>query len=165
MPIVGSVVTGKQFFQNPTQATAKAFGKRLAWDAAGFLPGIGPMIQVGRYAKGLVDGAKRWWGSLPVRRSGGTLRRYQQGGAMPAEDMQQQIVALVQAAMAGDEQATQTIQQIMSAAEQGDPQSQQMAQMIEQVAQQMQGQAPAARYGAKLGYIRSLKPGRTNWLY
>ena len=35
----------------------------------------------------------------------------------------------------------------------------QLAQMIQQVAQQMQGQATAAKYGAKLNYLQSLKCG------
>lgn len=74
------------------------------------------------------------------------------------EQMQQQIVALVQAAMQGDEQASQQIQQIMQAAQQGDQQAAQIAQMIQAVAQQMQGQqAQMARFGAKLNYIKHLR--------
>ena len=68
---------------------------------------------------------------------------------------------LVQAAMSGDQQATQQINQIMQAAQQGNAQAAQIAQLINQVAQELQGQAaPAARMGAKLNYIRSLKYAR-----
>ena len=93
-------------------------------------------------------------------KQGGTMNRtkyFQQGGAAPQQDMQQQIIQLVQAAMQGDQKATETINQIMQAAQQGDQQAAQIAQMIQQVAQQMQGQATAAKWGAKLGYLRSLK--------
>jgi hypothetical protein len=71
--------------------------------------------------------------------------------------MQQQIVALVQAAMQGDEKANQTVTQIMEAAKAGDQQAVQLAQMIQAVVKQMQGQATSAKWGSKLGYIRSLK--------
>ena len=93
-------------------------------------------------------------------KQGGTMNRikyFQQGGAAPQQDMQQQVVALVQAAMQGDEKATQTVNKIMEAAKAGDQQAAQIAQMIQQVVQQMKGQATAAKWGAKLGYIRSLK--------
>lgn len=74
------------------------------------------------------------------------------------EQLQQQIVQLVQAAMQGDQQANQYINQIMQAAQQGDQQAVQVAQMIQQVAQQMQQQqVRAAKFGAKLNYIRQLK--------
>lgn len=84
--------------------------------------------------------------------------KYQQGGAVaPQQDMQQQVVALVQAAMQGDQKATETVNKIIEAAKAGDQQAMQIAQMIQQVAQQMQGQATAAKWGSKLNYIRSLK--------
>lgn len=77
---------------------------------------------------------------------------------MDEQQLQQQIVQLVQAAMQGDQQATQQIQQIMQAAQQGNQQAAQIAQMIQQVAQQMQQQqVQAARFGAKLNYIKQLK--------
>ena len=97
---------------------------------------------------------------------GGIMNRinyFQQGGAAQqpaAQDMQQQVVALVQAAMQGDKKATDTVNQIMEAAKAGDQQAMQIAQMIQQVAQQMQGQAASAKLGAKLGYIKSLKYAR-----
>lgn len=109
-------------------------------------------------------------------KNGGTLNMnkinyFQEGGAMapqaaqtaaPAQagqDIQAQVMQLVQAAMNGDEQATQAIQKIMQAAQQGDQQAAQIAQMIQDVAKQMQGQATAAKYGAKLSYIKSLRSG------
>ena len=78
------------------------------------------------------------------------------------EQMQQQIVQLVQAAMQGDQQAQQQIQQIMQAAQQGDQQAAQIAQMIQQVAQelasqQQEQQTQIAKFGAKLNYLRQLK--------
>lgn len=77
---------------------------------------------------------------------------------MDEQQLQQQIVQLVQAAMQGDQQATQQIQQIMQAAQQGDQQAAQLAQMIQQVAQQMQQQqVQAAKFGAKLNYIKQLR--------
>lgn len=77
---------------------------------------------------------------------------------MDEQKLQQQLVQLVQAAMQGDQKAQQQIQQIMQAAQQGDQQATQIAQMIQAIAQQMQqGQVQAAKFGAKLNYIRSLK--------
>lgn len=68
--------------------------------------------------------------------------------------MQKQIVALVQAAQQGDQQATQQIQQIMQAAQQGDQQAIAIAQTIQQITQQM---AQSAKFGAKLNYVKYLK--------
>lgn len=77
---------------------------------------------------------------------------------MNEQELQQQIVQLVQAAMQGDQQATQQIQQIMQAAQQGDQQAAQLAQMIQAVAQQLQQQqVQAAKFGAKLNYIKQLR--------
>lgn len=74
------------------------------------------------------------------------ITKYQQGG-----NMEQQIVSLVQAAMSGDQQATQQINQIMQAAKSGDKRAVQLAQYIQQVAQKLQG-SRKARLGAKLNY-------------
>lgn len=82
---------------------------------------------------------------------------FQQGGAAPQQDVQQQVVSLVQAAMNGDQKATQTVNQIMQAAQQGDQQAMQLAQIIQQVAQKLKGQATSAKWGSKLQYIKSLK--------
>ena len=95
------------------------------------------------------------------RKQGGTMNRinyFQQGGAAPQQqDVKAQVTALVQAAMQGDQKATETVNKIMEAAKAGDQQALQLAQMIQEVAKQMQGQATAAKWGAKLGYVRSLK--------
>lgn len=111
----------------------------------------------------------RGWQPLTIKtdyqprfnKQGGTMNRinyFQQGGAAPQQqDLQQQIIALVQAAMQGDQKATETVNKIMEAAKAGDQQAVQLAQMIQQVVEQMKGQATAAKWGAKLGYIRSLK--------
>ena len=94
-------------------------------------------------------------------KQGGTMNRinyFQQGGAAPQQqDVKAQVTALVQAAMQGDQKATETVNKIMEAAKAGDQQALQLAQMIQEVAKQMQGQATAAKWGAKLGYVRSLK--------
>lgn len=77
---------------------------------------------------------------------------------MNEQDLQQQVVQLVQAAMSGDQEASQQIEQIMQAAQQGDQQATQIAQMIQAVAQQIQGQqAKVAKKGAKLAYIKRLR--------
>lgn len=85
------------------------------------------------------------------------IKYFQQGGAAPQQDIKAQVTALVQAAMQGDQKATQTVNKIMEAAKAGDKQAVQLAQMIQQVAQQMQGQATSAKWGSKLSYIKSLK--------
>lgn len=75
------------------------------------------------------------------------------------EQVQQQVVQLVQAAMQGDQEAAQYIQQVMQAAQQGDQEAAEIAQIIQAVAQQMQQakQVKAAKFGATLNYIRSLR--------
>ena len=99
--------------------------------------------------------------NLQFNKQGGTMNRikyFQQGGpAQQQGDVQQQLVALVQAAIQGDEKANQTVNQIMEAAKAGDQQAAQLAQMIQTIVQQMQGQAVSAKWGSKLSYIRSLK--------
>ena len=89
-------------------------------------------------------------------KNGGMINYYQQGGAA-AQDPQQQIIALVQAAMQGDKKATQQIQQIQAAAEQGDKSAAQIMQYIQQIMQQMQQQAQKAKQGAKLQYLAQLR--------
>lgn len=80
--------------------------------------------------------------------------KFQSGGKM--NDIEQQVVDLVQAAMQGDQQATQQIQSILNAAKQGDQQALQIAQMIQQVIQQMKG-VQSAKNGSKLDYIKYLR--------
>lgn len=111
-----------------------------------------PMDYIGSDKKGGVLIKKHLKGGAMNR-----VKYFQQGGPAPQQDIQQQVIQLVQAAMSGDEKATQTVNQIMEAAKAGDQQAAQIAQMIQQVAQQMQGQATSAKWGTKLGYIRSLK--------
>lgn len=95
-------------------------------------------------------------------KQGGTMNRinyFQQGGAAPQQDIKAQVTALVQAAMQGDQKATQQVNQIMEAAKSGDQQAMQIAQLMEQVIKEMQGQAVTAKYGTKLSYLQSLKCG------
>lgn len=87
------------------------------------------------------------------------INYFQQGGAAPQQDIRAQVTALVQAAMQGDQKATQTVNQIMEAAKAGDQQATQLAQMIQEVAKQIQGQATMAKWGSKLSYLQSLKCG------
>lgn len=90
-------------------------------------------------------------------KQGGQMFKYQQGGqaqqANGQQGMEQQAIALVQAAMQGDQQANQTIQQIMQAAQQGDQQALQVAQLLQTIIQKMQG-SRKARLGAKLNYFK-----------
>ena len=99
-------------------------------------------------------------------KQGGVMNRikyFQQGGAAQqgAQDVQQQIKALVMAAMneadPKHKDAIKAVNQIKAAADQGDPQAQQLATMIQQEVKQLQTQARAAKWGTKLGYIKSLK--------
>lgn len=154
IPIVGSVVTGIDFARNPSKATAKTFGKRLAWDVAGTLTGgLGHIIHGARTAKGVWDGAKGLWNMLPENKQGGILiKKHQQGGNME-QDIQAQVKQLVQAVAAGDQQAAEQVKQIMQAAEQGDQQALQIAQMIQAEIEAIK----SAKRGAKLNYIKSLK--------
>lgn len=106
---------------------------------------------------------------IGIKQQGGTMNRikyFQQGGqqAAPQQSAQsedEQLIAVVQAAMQGDQEATQTVNQILKAAKAGDPKAQQYAQKIQQIVEaikQKQGQqTPVKRYGSKLNYIRSLK--------
>lgn len=97
-------------------------------------------------------------------KQGGTMNKikyFRQGGQPTAQaeqqNMQQQVIALVQAAMQGDQKATQTVNKIMEEAKAGNQQAMQIAQMIQAEVQKMQGKATTAKWGAKLGYIKSLK--------
>lgn len=91
---------------------------------------------------------------------GGQMYKYQAGAQMVQpqqtggqQGIEQQAMALVQAAMQGDQQANQTIQKIMQAAQQGDQQAAQVAQLLQAIVQQMKG-SRKARLGAKLDYIK-----------
>lgn len=83
------------------------------------------------------------------------ITKLQQGG-----QMEQQLVQLVQAAMSGDQKATQQIDKIMQAAQQGDQQAIQIANYIQKIAKQLQSSIKA-KLGAKLTYYDYLKKGGT----
>lgn len=86
------------------------------------------------------------------------FNKYQQGGAMGQQNLEQQVTQLVQAAVAGDQKATQQIEQIMKAAQQGNQDAIQIAQVIQKVVQGLKAkQGIRARLGAKLDYINKLK--------
>ena len=149
--ITPNVISGSVY--SSPQATTEIYTPNLT-----YTPYFSDQILIGGYKNG---------GTLNMNK----INYFQEGGAMapqaaqtaaPAQagqDIQAQVMQLVQAAMNGDEQATQAIQKIMQAAQQGDQQAAQIAQMIQDVAKQMQGQATAAKYGAKLSYIKSLRSG------
>lgn len=93
-------------------------------------------------------------------KQGGRMYKYATGAqivqpqqASEQQGIEQQAMALVQAAMQGDQQANQTIQQIMQAAQQGDQQAAQVAQLLKAIVQQMKG-SRKARLGAKLNYFK-----------
>lgn len=93
-------------------------------------------------------------------KQGGQMYKYAAGAQMVQpqqasgqQGIEQQAMALVQAAMQGDQQANQTIQKIMQAAQQGDQQAAQVAQLLKNIVQQMKG-SRKARLGAKLDYIK-----------
>lgn len=93
-------------------------------------------------------------------KQGGQMYKYAAGVQMAQpqqangqQGIEQQAVALVQAAMQGDTQANQTIQKIMQAAQQGDQQAAQVAKLLQAIVQQMKG-SRKARLGAKLDYIK-----------
>ena len=98
---------------------------------------------------------------IGFKQKGGAMEKinyFQQGGATaPKQDMKAQVVALVQAAMQGDQKATQQVNQIMEAAKAGDQQAMQIAKLMEQVVKELQNQAVSAKWGSKLSYIKSLK--------
>ena len=128
------------------------FGGQLGRPIATEKPGLGiEQTSAFRKLEGKIKNSYKQGGKM------NRINYFQQGGAAPQQDMQQQVVALVQAAMQGDQKATETVNKIMEAAKAGDQQALQLAQMIQEVAKQMQGQATAAKWGAKLGYIKSLK--------
>lgn len=114
-----------------------------------------------KYANGKIVTIGDWQPLVRFKKQGGTMNRinyFQQGGAAPQQqDIKAQVTALVQAAMQGDQKATQQVNQIMEAAKAGDQQAIQIAQMMEQVVKELKGQATTAKWGSKLNYIKSLK--------
>ena len=73
------------------------------------------------------------------------------------EQVIQQITQLVAAAQQGNKEAVKALQDIETKAKQGDKQATAIMQVVQQIMQQQQGQTQAARHGAKLQYLRSLK--------
>lgn len=94
-------------------------------------------------------------------KQGGQMYKYRTGAQMVQpqqtssgqQGIEQQAVALVQAAMQGNAEANQTIQKIMQAAKKGDQQAAKVAELLQAAIQQMKG-SRKARLGAKLDYIK-----------
>lgn len=85
----------------------------------------------------------------------------QEGGTAAAPSAEDQLVALVQAALQGDEKANGQIQQIMQAAQQGNQEAKQLAGAIQQIAQQLQGGgSEAVPAEAKGGEIPKAQGGK-----
>lgn len=82
------------------------------------------------------------------------IKYRQQGGSM--ESIEQQIDALINAAIQGNQEAAKQIEEIMKAAQQqnANPQIVAIAQLIAQKLEKMKVQA---KYGSKLSYIKRLK--------
>lgn len=160
-----------QFTENTSMSLIRGLSDMQSKNLQGYNNALQSAKNLYNYNKPASFLSNRWFGELVglseeqptytlINKNGGTMNKvnyFQQGGSAPQQDIQKQVVALVQAAMSGDQKATQTVNQIMQAAKQGDQQAAQLAQMIQQVAKQMQGQATAAKWGSKLQYIRSLK--------
>ena len=113
-------------------------------------------------AEKLYSKSNSWFKDSYVRlKQGGTMNKVQyfaQGGQPQTQnDIQRQVEALVEDAMAGDQKATQQVNQIMEAAKAGDQKAVQLAQMIQTAAQKIQGKATMNKWGSKLQYMRSLK--------
>ena len=99
--------------------------------------GTGAQRALPHYANALYDKAGnliKFW------KQGGTMNRinyFQQGGAAPqqpaAQNEDEYLITIVQAALQGDPQATQEVNGILEAAKQGDPTAQQQAQKISQI--------------------------------
>ena len=107
-------------------------------------------------------------------KQGGTMKRinyFENGGQTQQAKAQQE--AFMRALLQGDQTAAQQlvqvaaqnpkssaaklIQDILNAEKQGNAEVSRAAQAIKQAIQQMKGQATSAKWGSKLGYIRSLK--------
>lgn len=106
-------------------------------------------------------------------RNGGTMNRinyFKNGGQTQNQQAQAEAFMkallqgdpaaaqqLVQSAMQKDAASAELIKNIFEAEQQGNAQVSKAAQAIRQVMQQMKGQTAYAKWGSKLGYIRSLK--------
>lgn len=109
-------------------------------------------------------------------KQGGTMNRinyFENGGQTQNQQAKAQQEAFMRALLQGDPAAAQQlvqvavqnpkssaaklVQDILDAEQKGNTEVSKAAQAIKQAIQQMQGQATTAKWGAKLGYIRSLK--------
>lgn len=109
-------------------------------------------------------------------KQGGTMNRinyFENGGQTQNQQAKAQEEAFMRALLQGDPAAAQQlvqvaaqnpkssaaklIQDILNEEKRGNTEVGRAAQAIKQAIQQMQGQATTAKWGAKLGYIRSLK--------
>lgn len=130
-------------------------------------PTSGPMQRRDQYTKLLQ--------LLGKYKTGGKMNRikyFEKGGLTQTQQEKAQAEALMQALLQGDPEAAQQlvqaamqkdeasaklIQNILQAEQQGNTQVSKAAQAIRQVMQQMQNQTAYAKWGSKLGYIKSLK--------
>lgn len=109
-------------------------------------------------------------------RNGGTMNRinyFENGGQTQNQQEKAQQEAFMRALLEGDPSAAQQlvqvaaqnpkssaaklVQDILDAEQKGNTEVSKAAQAIKQAIKQMQGQATSAKWGSKLGYIRSLK--------
>ena len=93
--------------------------------------GTGAQRALPNYATALYDKAGNL---IRAWKQGGTMNRinyFQQGGATPqqpaAQNEDEYLITIVQAALQGEPQATQEVNAILEAAKQGDPKAQQQA--------------------------------------
>lgn len=111
---------------------------------------------------------------ISKNKQGGTMNRinyFENGGQTQNQQAKAQAEAFMQALLQGDPEAAQQLVQaaqkdeasaqlitnILEAERQGNSKVAKAAQALRQAIQQMKGQATSAKWGSKLGYIRSLK--------
>lgn len=86
--------------------------------------------------------------------------KFQQGGQSGAQDIQQQVLALVQAALVqNDPQAKQQLQAIIEAANNGDQEAAKLMPIIQEAVNAVKSQARKQQIGGKLAYIHMLRTG------
>lgn len=115
-------------------------------------------------------------GGIHKNKQGGTMSKinyFENGGQTQNQQAKAQEEAFMRALLQGDpaaaqqlvqvavqnpkSSAAQLIQNILNEEKQGNAEVGKAAQAIKQAIQQMKGQATSAKWGSKLGYIRSLK--------
>lgn len=147
MTIPGSKPVGRNIYQKYSQDGIDPTTRRMvSSDTVYFNPAQSSIningVQIPTGAALYQEGAKKDFED--AKKKSKPVEQKQQGGTMGKQDIQKQVVDLVQAAMSGNQEATQQIEQIM-----------QTAQMIQQVIQAMK--TTTAKYGTKLDYIKKLK--------